>query len=309
MTTENQPEDEDLTVNTGTESEIEADDPIEPDDHEDEKTAKVDSELEEAETDEAREEIRARRRQERKSRGQRNRERVENLERSLQAITDQNRALQQQVSAIQDVNAGSQLNQVDSAIAQANQAAEHFKAIIADAATKGDGRTLAEATEYMIAARTKAQQLSEFKATATQAMNRPKPLDTRLVSKSQQFLGKNTWYGGPTSADPDSKVLTALDNSLTAEGWDATTDAYWMELEKRAEKYLPHRVARSGQLTGRTRSPVSGGSTSSTGSGVTFKLSPDRVQAIKQAGMWDDAAARAKMIKTYQAYDKQNGKG
>jgi len=307
MTTENQPDDEDLKLDEPEDEEHDA--PVADDhaDEDDEKTAKVDSELEEAETDEAREEIRARRRQERKSRGQRNRERVEMLERNLQAITEQNRALQQQVSAIQDVNAGSQLAQVDAAINQANQAAEHFKAIIAEAATKNDGKTLAEATEYMIAARTKAQQLTEFKANATQALNRPKPLDTRLVSKSQQFLGKHTWYGGPNGADPDSKVLTALDNSLTAEGWDPTTDDYWKELETRAAKYLPHRINKSAPALQRQRSPVAGGSTPSASGGAAFTLSPDRVQAIKAAGMWDDPAARAKMIKTYRDYDKQNG--
>ena len=303
MTTENQTEDEELKAST--ESDADEHDPIEPDE-EDEKTAKVDSELEEAETDEDREEIRARRRQERKSRGQRNRERVETLERTLQAITEQNRVLQQQVSAIQDVNAGSQLAQVDTAISQAHQAAEHFKSVIAQAATRGDGKAIADATEYMIAARTRAQQLSEFKANATRAMNAPKPLDTRLVSKSQQFLGKNSWYGGPTSADPDSKVLTALDNSLTAEGWDPTTDDYWNELEKRKEKYLPHRAPKSAGRSVAARSPVSGGSTQSVSGGEAFVLSKERVAAIKAAGMWEDTAARAKMIKTYRDYDKSN---
>jgi len=282
-------------------------DPLEGD--EDEKTAKVDEELESAETEEDREAIRARRRIERKSRAQRNRERVEALERNLQAITEQNRALQQQVSSIQDVNAGSQLAQVDAAISQANQAAEHFKGIIANAATRNDGKTLAEATEYMIAARTRAQQLTEFKANATRAMNAPKPLDTRLVSKSQQFLAKNQWYGGPTSADPDSKVLTALDNSLTAEGWDATTDEYWTELESRAKKYLPHRLAQPAPAK-RPVNPVAGSSTqpSSGANGGGFTLSPERVAAIKAAGMWDDTAARAKMIKSYRDYDKSNAR-
>jgi hypothetical protein len=282
-------------------------DPLLDDGEDDERTAKVDEELENAETDTDREEIRARRRNERKSRGQRNRERVEALERSLQAITEQNRALQQQVSSIQDVNTGSQLAQVDAAIEQANKAAEHFKSVIATAATKGDGVTLAEATEYMIAARTRAQQLSEFKNNASRAINAPKPLDTRLVNKSQQFLGKNQWYGGPTSADPDSKVLTALDNSLTAEGWDATTDAYWGELEQRAKKYLPHRF-QQGEARKRPSNPMPGGGTPSGSSGTAFKLSAERVAAIKSAGMWEDAAARDKMIKSYRDFDKQNAR-
>lgn len=295
----------DEVLDDGLENAPEVDDPIEDHEDEDEKTAKVDSELDEAENDEAREEIKARRRNERKSRGQRNRERVEALERNLQAITEQNRVLQQQVSSIQDVNTGSQLAQIDASITQANQAAEHFKGLIARAASTNDGKTLAEATEYMIAARTRAKELTDFKTNATRSMNAPKPLDTRLVSKSQQFLGKNTWYGGPTSSDPDSKVLTALDNSLAAEGWDATTDDYWKELEKRASKYLPHRIARTSVK--RAGSPVPGGG-AQTGTSKTFQLSAEREAAIKSAGMWDDTTTRAKMIKSYREYDSQNGR-
>lgn len=284
----------------------------ETEDHEehedDDKTAKVDSEIDEAETEEAREEIRARRRQERKSRSQRNRERVDALERNLQAITEQNRILQQQVSSIQDVNTGSQLAQIDSDITRANQAAEHFKSIIADAATKNDGKTLAEATEYMIAARTRAQQLTDFKNKAVQSMNKPQPADPETTSYAQKFLGSNKWYGGPKSKDRDSKVLTMLDNDLTSEGWVSNSPAYWAELQSRVDTYLPHRSQKKTANTQtQQRSPVSGGGSQSSGGGSSaFSLSAERVQAIKSAGMWDDPAARAKMIKTYREYDKAN---
>lgn len=284
-----------------------------PGDDGEEATARRDSELEEAETEEEREAIREKRRKERKNRNQKQRERFEAQERNIAALMAQNAELQQRVSAIQDVNAGAQLAQVDNAIAQANQAAEHYKKIIAEATAKQDGRVVAEATEYMIASRQRAQQLTEFKTNATRAINAPKPLNPALVNKSQQFLGKNTWYGGPQSADPDSKVLTALDNSLTAEGWDATSDAYWSELESRAKKYLPHRFqSRQGSGSGEprtvTRSPVSGGNTAS-GSGDrgnVFTLSPERVAAIKSAGMWDDPVERKKMITQFRNYDLAN---
>ena len=290
------------------------DDEIELKDHEEgaeepheeeEASAKVDSELDDAADDSERDEIRARRKAERKSRSQKHREKLEALERNLAALQAQNASLQQQVGTIQDSNVGSQLAQVDAAINQANQAAEHFKGLIAQAATRNDGKTIAEATEYMIASRERAKELTAFKQNATRAINAPKPLNPALISKSQQFLGKNTWYGGPTSSDPDSKVLTALDNSLTAEGWDATSDAYWTELETRAKKYLPHRI------TGAPRprsNPVPGGSQSSSSGeqGSVFKLSPDRVAAIKSAGMWDDSAARNKMIKSYRDFDKNS---
>lgn len=276
---------------------------------EEEATAKVDSEIEDAADDEEREEIRARRKAERKSRAQRNREKIEAMERNLAAVMQKNQQLEQQVAGIHDTNVGSQLAQVDSAIAQANQAADHFKSVIAQAAARGDGKTIADATEYMMASRQRAQELAQFKQNATRAINAPKPLNPAMVNKSQTFLGRNQWYGGPSSSDPDSKVLTAVDNSLAAEGWDPTSDAYWNELENRAKKYLPHRF--TGKADARPRNPVSGASTSvgSSDKGGVFQLSPTRVAAIKAAGMWDDVSARNKMIKTYRDYDKNNSRG
>jgi hypothetical protein len=203
------------------------------------------------------------------------------------------------------MNVGSQLAQVDAAIDTANKAAEHFKGVIAAAATRADGRTIAEATEYMIASRQRAQELSAFKANATRAMNAPKPLNPALISKSQEFLAKNKWYGGPTSSDPDSKVLTALDNSLTAEGWDPTSDAYWGELEKRSQKYLAHRS----QGVTKPRNPVSGGSSGGSGESSSFTLSKDQVDAIKSAGMWDDLPRRNKMINRYKQQHNQISRG
>ena len=298
---ENDDEDIDEIENDGTE--LESKNP--PDqvvvvEDDDEATAKVDTELEEAENDEEREKIKALRAG-RKTRTQRNRERVDALERTLQSVQAQNQTLQQQVSSIQDVNTGSQLAQIDNAIAQANQAADHFKSVIATAASNNDGKTIAEATEYMIAARARAKELSDFKQNATRAMNAPKPLNPDMVEKSKAFLGKNTWYGGPTSNDQDSKILTVIDNSLTAENWDPSTDAYWAELERRKIKYLPHRVAKPQARAG--GSPVPGGNQSSNTSGKNvFHLSKAQIENMQMAGLWDDPEKRKSMIDQYRKY-------
>jgi len=282
-------------------------------DEEDETTAKVDEELDAAETDAEREAIRERRRRERKSRSARARERVEHLEATLRALEARNQALSQQVAGIQDANAGAQIAQIDTYITQADQAAEHFKSVIAAATTAGNGTEVANATEYMIAARQRAEKLRLFKDNATRAINAPKPLDPVMVSKSTAFLGRNKWYGGPQSNDPDSKVLTLLDNGLSGEGWDPTTDAYWQELERRAAKYLPHRAKPNGaSAPAPQRSAVTGSSTASTpatpNGGRSYTLSPERVQAIKSAGMWDNVAERNKMIKEYRDYDRNNAR-
>ena len=37
-----------------------------------------------------------------------------------------------------------------------------------------------------------------------------------------------------------------------------------------------------------------------------FRLSPDRVKAIKEAGRWDDPTERSKMIRKYAEYDRNS---
>lgn len=290
-----------------------ADFDVDDDDHE-ERTTKVDAELADANTDSEREAIRERRRQERKDRRERGREKVSSLERMVQGLAQKNQEMAQQLAVLQDSNSGAQLAQVDAAITEANNAAEHFKNIIADATTKGDGRTVAEATEYMINARNRAQQLVQVKQNAVRVTNQPKPLNPAMAKHATDFMSEHKWFN-VQSADPDSKVMSAIDNSLTAEGWDPTSEAYWSELRARGSKYLPHRFtngtkpqAYNGANTRGTKSPVagSGSNSSSGGSGnVNYGISTERVKAMKDAGIWDDPKRRDAMIKRYRDVDKQ----
>ena len=40
--------------------------------------------------------------------------------------------------------------------------------------------------------------------------------------------------------------------------------------------------------------------------GNEFRLSPDRVAAMKEAGLWDNADLRKKAIQKYAEWDRQN---
>ena len=89
----------------------------------------------------------------------------------------------------------------------------------------------------------------------------------------------------------------------------------------RLAKYLPHRAgSKTGILhatdTSGARKPknvVTGGNreaSSSNGAGAStggFRLSSERVQALKDAGMWEDTAARNDMIRRYRDQDRQKG--
>ena len=112
------------------------------------------------------------------------------------------------------------------------------------------------------------------------------------------------------SKDMDSRITQVIESSLADEGWDPRQPEYWSELDTRLAKNLPHRFGLSytGSNTSSrgekpkppTESSGSGTPTKATG----YRLSPERVRAMKEAGMWDDQEKRRAMIKRYQEMDK-----
>ena len=106
--------------------------------------------------------------------------------------------------------------------------------------------------------------------------------------------------------DPDSKVALAIDQAMGEEGYDPRNPDYWEELDNRLQRYLPHRYTGEANerptRTSRPRSAVTGSgreSATSSGGRNSFTLTPEQVRAMKDAGMWDDAEKRAKMIRRY----------
>lgn len=258
-------------------------------------------------TDDEREAIRARRREERRNRKQHAREREFTLKRELASRDAVINELQARQDAIERRNAGSELAQLDTAKRNIAQAYNYYKDQIRVASEKGDGTSVAEATERMIQAQRKFDEISATENAFKQAKSAPQPLDPRLASHAQKWMANNRWYD-PNARDQDSLVARALDQRLAEEGWDPTTEAYWDELSARVKKYLPQRIG-SGKMNTQTKpkAVVAGSGRDSGGSGSkgTYKLSSERVQAMKDAGIWDHPEKRAEAVKRYREYDKQ----
>lgn len=277
-------------------------------------------------TEAEREAIRARRREERAQRKQAQREREDNLRAELRAANSQIQTLQEGMAQIQRRMNGTDLAQLDAAIKRAGDTADYYKSIIADATKKQDGEAVAAATEAMIQARTEADRLSGVRKQFSTQAARPNPgaVDPRLKSQAENWMQRNAWYN-PQSNDADAQVLRALDNAVMQEGFDPRTASYWEELDSRVQKYLPHRAAKGDRTTrqdqdytsdttaqGRQRTPVSGsgrdgqsaGGAGARQGGQGYQLSAERVQALKEAGMWDDPKTRADMIRRYRDMDR-----
>lgn len=279
------------------------------DDHEE--SARVDDEMEAAESEQEREAIRAKRREERKHKKERvkeDREKLALMFSTVQRLEQENENLKAQQNHIQAIHQNQALGSMDQQIAQANAEKQRLKAIIAEATTRGDGATVAEAMEYFSRAEqhignliAKKQQAAQYVQQVQQEASRP-VVKPAVINYAKAFREKHGWYQGPDSADGDSRNLTAIDNALAAEGWDMTTREYWQELEDRLSKKLPHRA----NANKAPRNPVSGESTRTGGVNrpQAVALSAERVQAMKDAGYWNDPEKRAKMIKSYQDADK-----
>jgi len=266
-----------------------------------------DSELNDAEDDNEREAIRERRREERKNRKQAQREREETLRRELAARDSVINELRAKVDNIERRNSGSELAQLENAKRQTAQAYNYFKDQIRVATEAGNGAAVAEATEKLFQSQRKFDELTSYENAMRRNQAVAPPLDSRLVNHAQQWMEKNKWYD-PTARDQDSRITMTIDQQLAQEGWNPTTPEYWQELDSRIKKYLPHKTNSGKSTTTKPRSVVTGGGreASSAQSAGSYKLSSDRVQALKDAGIWDDPKQRAEAVKRFREYDKQN---
>jgi len=279
-------------------------------DHEGEEQGHAQETAEEAEA------RRQRNRERRAANKERRKEHIESLKRELAARDRAIAEMNQRLAVVERKSTGSEMAQLDHYEREAKQFYDHFKQVNAKAVAEADGVLATEAQEKMFAARQRMEQIANIKK-AMQAPQQPQQptLDPRLVSNANRWMQDNSWYD-PTGRDMDSSMVRTIDNGLAEEGFDPATSEYWDELNSRVKKYLPHRAnlrhnSATGDSTPRRPSPVAaGGVAASAGkSGGEYTLSPDRVQALKDAGMWDDPAKRAAMIKRYMAQDRDQRGG
>lgn len=139
-----------------------------------------------------------------------------------------------------------------------------------------------------------------------------------ILRNASIFQRRNAWYDH-NDDDDDTRVVKKLDAEVAAEGYNPAEKAYWEELEARMKEELPHRFEGKAKGAARVddddddggdRKVISMGSGrdsrhSKSGNGE-YRLSRDRVQAIKDAGMWDDPVERKKMVDSYKKWDREH---
>lgn len=275
-------------------------------------------------SDEEREAIRARRREERRQKKELQRQREDRLRAELAARDQIINSLNTRLQAIETRGVSSDISAIDNELNQLANVYVGLKSQLEKGTENQDGRAVVDATERMLQVRQRAEQLQQRKQMMARSAQQSAAAaaqvpDPRLVNHANRWISDNQWYK-VNGTDRDSRIVTALDNALTAEGWDATTPEYWEELSARVADALPHRFARKQEMQRNNGAqkpsaggpPVAGSSRTSAsagraGGGKDYTLSPDRVNAMKELGIWDDPKRRADMIAEYKKYDKENG--
>lgn len=283
-----------------------------PESQEDDRPARSSDDDSEVHHDDEREAIRERRRLEKLERKERREKAISRDKLELDFLRKRNDDLERRVSAQEVRTVQREVAGIDQGIAAALRESQMADQVIAKAVASGNGDDVIKAMQYRDEAKERARQLSLLKQSQSQQPQRqaPQSLPNEVAEHAKDFMEDHPWYS-PAGQDEASAVVLAIDNALAHEGFDPKTEDYWDELRTRVERRLPDKIKKPAPKT-QDRAPRGGPAVGSgrehapTSTRKEVYISPERKQALIDAGVWDDPVLRMKYVKRYSEYDKTN---
>jgi hypothetical protein len=265
------------------------------------------------ESEEDREKIREARREERQLKKALQKQREVSAKHKITALERRNEELAKRLAAVENTAASYQFAQIDKAVEDEATRVEYAKMKMVQAAQAGDVAAQMEYLDQLTDAKQRLNEAQHYKKQQLEAAKSPKqnvpnPVSTEVQQNATGWLRKNSWFD-PQARDTDSRIAKVVDQELVADGWDPADPEYWDELDNRLSARLPHRyTAKGGNNQRRSAGPTASSRVANTTSSKTgtITLSRERVNAIKDAGAWDDVTKRNKMIRAYAQYDRDN---
>jgi hypothetical protein len=274
---------------------------------------------------EEREDIRRKRREEKVDRAARRKQAIERDKTELNFLRQRNEALEKRVFQVEKTTAANTISGLDSRIADTVAEVRAAERIMAHAIEAGNGEDAAKALRIRDEAMKKVQQLQIHKhqhneaaqniqQQAQQVQNQAPGPDPDIAGFAQDWVSKNSWYD-PNGKDEASKIVLAIDQSLVESGYNPKTEAYWRELDKRVAKRLPEAKgsgnyddSQDEDRRGQRRGPPVGSSRDQApqSSRREVYISPERKQAMTDAGVWEDPVLRQRYLKQYAKWDREN---
>lgn len=263
-----------------------------------------------------------RERESRKDRRERQKKARLRNEIELNFLRQQNEQLERQVREINQRLVRTETGTIDTRIQQIQAQLKVADQVLAKAHESGSGEDVVEATNIRDKLREGLSRLSEVKQVMARRQQDEPQIDSRLVRHAQTWMSENRWYN-PQGSDKDSQAVAAIDDRLVQEGFDPSSPDYWEELTRRVRRRLPHRFRGSDadddddfdddeDSRPRRKGKRGNGPRFSTGGRERplrrneVYISPERKQAMIDAGVWDDPVLRQRYLKTYAKYDREN---
>jgi len=235
----------------------------------------------------------------------------------LQQLQRENEEFKRRLTDVESRTRQTDVMRIDKNIEDTQVRMEYAKMKMSEAVSTNDGQAMVEAQDLLDEAKANLNQLNHIKQQVSQASQQnqtdyklPEP---ETQKNAAQWLNKHNWYK-VDGTDRDSRVTLKASEMLVEEGWDPKDPDYWDELDSRLQKSIPHRYNEASDNNSVVRKPRnvvgSSGREASAAYGGTnrtqFVLTPERVNAMKEAGAWDNPQRKQKMIENFMKYDRQN---
>lgn len=247
----------------------------------------------------------------RKNRLNRKKARQVFIDRTLAEVTtlrEQNAEFARRLSAVEGSAIDTSEAQVDSRLQEARNDKLTAERILAKAVEAGNGQDVTTALELRDNAIAVEQSLSKVKDSFAEARKPKTGANPVVVTHSNEWKASNAaWYGINMEA---TKLANQIDAQVAADGYKPETTAYWQELTRRVKTAFTATDERT-DTPARKKAPPQGRSTEHAPASTRTQvyLTPDRKQAIIDAGAWDDPKERARFVKAYQKYDRDQSAG
>lgn len=237
--------------------------------------------------------------------------RTERLNAEVDRLTRQVAELTRGQTEIRNTNLSVSEGMVTSRLEQVRQDIATAEAILADAVKNADGDSYTTALRLRDEAKAQESELVVAQKGFVEAKKAPATADTEATRLAGEWKRANaTWYGSNAAATASAN---AIDAALSAEGlYSHGSPDYYRELTRRVTTHFNggERTERKPETQTDTRAKGPklgdrGGGANGAPAGRKVFLSKDRVDAIKAAGDWDDPKERAKAIRAYEEYDRE----
>jgi len=268
-----------------------------------------------SEDNEDREELRRKRREEKAERAARRKEAIARDKTELNFLRQRNEALEKRMSAVEMSAVANTISNIDSRLNDKIAEVRAAERIMGQAVEAGNGEDVAKALRIRDEAMKQVQQLQVMKHRQSQTANeihqQPQAPDPEIASYAQDWVSRNQWYD-PKGKTEESKIVLAIDQTLVEEGYNPKSEAYWQELDRRVAKRLPNLKGGSDNDDGNARTGRRGPPVGSTrdhapsSSRQQVYISPERKQAMIDAGVWEDTVLRQRYLKQYAKWDRDN---